>query len=377
MATRTKKPTKETARLPTLSDVALQAGVSYATADRVINKRGNVAEKSVLKVQLAVEALGYVRNVAAANLSRGRSCRLAFILPKGTNAFFTRANRHLSILASHLSSDQVNIDIIEIAAFETEALKQSILSILNKAYDGIAVVGLQSTELVEPLKQIRDQGTVVVGLVSDLPVNLRQAYVGIDNVAAGRTAARLVGMSHASRKGRVQMIAGSRDARDHDDRLKGFQDVIAEDYSNIELLNPIMTRDRADQVSKVVCKALKAKPTVTAVYNAGAGNTGLVDALEHSSVAKQPFCIVHELVPHTRKALLDKHLDIVIDQRPDEEIDRAVTILKALIDNRAVPPMQELVPTIYVRDNLPSAISDSYANENVNTNLDLEYRGNE
>ena len=39
---------------PTLSDVARAAGVSYATADRVINNRGNVADKSIAKVREAV-----------------------------------------------------------------------------------------------------------------------------------------------------------------------------------------------------------------------------------------------------------------------------------------------------------------------------------
>ena len=48
---------------PTLSDVAHAAGVSYATADRVINNRGNVAAKSIAKVHEAVATLGYVRNI--------------------------------------------------------------------------------------------------------------------------------------------------------------------------------------------------------------------------------------------------------------------------------------------------------------------------
>lgn len=75
---------------PTLSDVAQAAGVSYATADRVVNNRGNVARKSIDKVRDAVDRLGYVRNVAAANLSRRRVYRLAFLISSGTNAFFNR-----------------------------------------------------------------------------------------------------------------------------------------------------------------------------------------------------------------------------------------------------------------------------------------------
>ncbi len=341
-------------KIPTLSDVALAAGVSYATADRVSNERGNVADKSVRKVRDAMDALGYVRNAAAANLSRRRTYRLAFLLPKGPNAFFSRVRAHIDSLLNHLQADQINVTIIEIDAFEIEGLKRSLLSIADAAYDGIAVVGLHSPEIVEPLEKIRSQGTIVVGLVSDLPTLHREAYIGINNVAAGRTAGRLLGLAHADKQGRVQIIAGSLKARDHKDRLKGFSDVIREDYPKIELLDPIMARDNPDKVKAAVNEALIAKPKVTALYNVGAGNTGLVEALEQNTRKKRFFCVVHELVQHSHKALLNKHVDVVIDQRPDEEIDRALTTLKALIDDRTALPMQDLVPTIYVRDNLPS-----------------------
>lgn len=349
----------EANRKPTLSDVARAAGVSYATADRVINERGNVAEKSVRKVHEAMASLGYVRNVAAANLSRQRTYRLAFLLPKGRNAFFSRVRAHLNTLVDHLVADQVNIDVIEIDAFDVEGLRHSLLSIADKGYDGIAVVGLQTSDLEAPLRQLQDQGACIVSLVSDLPSEQRSAYIGIDNVAAGRTAGRLLGLSHSGRKGRVQMIAGSLDARDHVDRLSGFREVISADYPNIELLGPVMTRDDAASVGAVVREALTASPRITAVYNVGAGNSGLVATLEHCARPKRFFCIVHELVPHTHKALLNKQIDLVIDQRPDVEVNRALTILKALIDGRELPPMQDLVPTIYVRDNLPSHIPDT------------------
>lgn len=349
---------REVGKSPTLSDVARAAGVSYATADRVINQRGNVAEKSVRKVQEAMQSLGYVRNVAAANLSRRRTYRLAFLLPKGRNAFFSRVRAHLDSLLQHLVADQVSVEVIEIDAFAVDGLKRSLLSLAPDSYDGIAVVGLQTPEIEAPLSSLRRDGTAIVGLVSDLPVEQRAAYIGIDNVAAGRTAARLLGLSHGGRKGRVQMLAGSLDAQDHVDRLTGFRQVIAEDYANIELLDPILTRDDAEFVGKAAHDALQADPRVSALYNVGAGNSGLVATLEQSTRRKRFFCIVHELVPHTYRALQQRHIDLVIDQRPDVEVNRALSILKTLIDGRDIPPMQELVPTIYVRDNLPSKIPD-------------------
>jgi len=338
---------------PTLSDVARAAGVSYATADRVINKRGNVAQKSITKVREAVSMLGYVRNVAAANLSRGRVYRLAFLVPQGRNAFFNRVRRHIHHTAQHFHAERVTVEIIEVAAFAVQNLQTTIATVLEREIDGIAIVGLQSAALEAPLSELRAKGVAVIGLVSDLPQDFRAAYIGIDNIVAGRTAARMVGLSHGGRKGRVQVFVGSMDARDHADRLAGFREVIAADFPQIEVLDPIMTKDDAAVVQARTQAALTEDPSLSALYNVGAGNSGLIAALRQTPVGR-PFCAVHELVAHSRQALLDRHIDLVIDQRPDVEINRAFTVLRALIDEQGIPPMPDLVPTIYVRDNLPA-----------------------
>lgn len=334
---------------PTLSDVAQAAGVSYATADRVINRRGNVAQKSIAKVQAAVTALGYVRNIAAANLSRGRVYRLAFLIPAGRTAFYANIRQIITTAAQHLSVDQISVEIIDVAAFAVDSLQRSITELASRDVDGVAIVGLQSPALTRPLHLLRQKGVAIVGLVSDLPEDSRAAYIGINNRAAGRTAARMVGLAHGGGPGRVKIFAGSLEARDHAERLAGFCEVMAEDFPDLDVLDPHITNDDAG----VLRSHAQITPDITALYNVGAGNSGLIAALR-GGPAKRPFCVVHELVPHARQALVDRHVDLVIDQRPDIEIMRAFTVLRALIDDQPPPPMPDLVPTIYVRDNLPN-----------------------
>ncbi|MBT55264.1 MAG: LacI family transcriptional regulator [Mameliella sp.] len=338
---------------PTLSDVADAAGVSYATADRVINKRGNVAQKSIDKVHEAVAKLGYVRNVAAANLSRRRVYRLAFLIPTGSNAFFSRVRGHILQSASHLSVDGISVEIVDVSAFSVDALQDSIGELTGCDFDGVAIVGLQNRLLEEPLAELRARGVVIIGLISDLPRECRSAYIGIDNMVAGRTAARVTGMACAARPGAIQTFVGSMEARDHAERLQGFSDVIAADFPHLTVLDPILTKDDPTVLNAAATATLAGGDGVTAFYNVGAGNSGLIDAIANASVAR-PFCVVHELVTHSKQALIDNHIDLVIDQRPDVEVNRAFAILRSLVDDREPPPMPDLMPTIYVRDNLPA-----------------------
>ena len=72
---------------PTVHDIAKEAGVSLATVDRVLNARPGVREKTIAKVNAAVERLGYVRDTYAPNLARQRQYRFVFVLPEGPSQF--------------------------------------------------------------------------------------------------------------------------------------------------------------------------------------------------------------------------------------------------------------------------------------------------
>ena len=59
--------------LPTLQDVADLAAVSTATVSRCLNKSGHVTEKTRLKVQQAIQTLGYSPNFGAQALAAKRT----------------------------------------------------------------------------------------------------------------------------------------------------------------------------------------------------------------------------------------------------------------------------------------------------------------
>ena len=338
---------------PTLTDVARHAGVSYATADRVINRRGNVAPKSTRKVEDAVRVLGYVRNVAAANLSKNRTYRFAFILPDSENAFYSRMRGHIEDTAKNLHDERIHIEVQSVEAFRVDALCAHLNSLVESNFDGISVVGLDREKLAAPLTALRDQGVAITSLVSDLPQGHRSSYIGIDNKTAGRTAGRLMGLAHGGQPGTVQVLAGSLASSDHSDRFSGFKRVIDADFPHIELLPLVETSDDANKIRYLMEGLQNRQPSITGVYNIGAGNRGLVKALDRS-MARPKLCVVHELVAHTRTALEQGLIDVVIDQRPDEEVLQAINVMRALSDQRQPPLSSELLPTIYVKDNIPT-----------------------
>ncbi len=75
--------------MASISDVAKKAGVGVGTVSRVISGNGYVAEKTRERVEAAIEALNYVPNEMARNLTRQRSKTIGLIVPDITNFFFS------------------------------------------------------------------------------------------------------------------------------------------------------------------------------------------------------------------------------------------------------------------------------------------------
>ena len=61
--------------MPTIRDVAKLAGVSTATVSNVINNTKEVRPETRLRVEQAVEVLGFLPNSAARSLARRRGHR--------------------------------------------------------------------------------------------------------------------------------------------------------------------------------------------------------------------------------------------------------------------------------------------------------------
>ena len=79
--------------MPTISDVAKQAGVSPATVSRVIRGAKNVRPATREKVEQAIASLGYVPSAAAQSLRSKRTRSLALVVSDITNPFWTTVAR--------------------------------------------------------------------------------------------------------------------------------------------------------------------------------------------------------------------------------------------------------------------------------------------
>ena len=208
------------------------------------------------------------------------------------------------------------------------------------------------------INDLVDGGAKVVTLVSDVPSSRRHHYVGIDNIAAGRTAGALVGRlggpGSGVSPGKVAIVAGSQGLRDHAERIFGFNQVMASEFSGLSVLPVLEGRDEDERSAQLLARLLGKHPDIVGLYNVGAGTQGVAKALIDSGREKQIVFVGHDVTVLTRKLLLQGVMDAAISQNPGHEARAAVRVLLALARSEPILSEQEKIRIdIVMRDNLP------------------------
>jgi LacI family transcriptional regulator len=340
-------------RRTTLVDVAEAAGVSLATVDRVLNRRPGVSPRTMERVEQSLVRLGYRPDPAAVRLARGIQYQFCFVLPTGTNTFMNLLAAQVERTLASLAEQQAFGDLVRVDVFDPYVLAETLRGLIGR-YHGVAAVALDHPVVRDAIDAMVEAGMAVVTLVSDVPNSRRHRYVGVDNSAAGRTAATLLGRFSAQRKGPVGIIVGSLALRDHVERMFGFQQVLASEYPHLRALPALEGRDDTQRCRQVADRLLAEQPDLVGVYSVGAGNRGIAEALQAAGRARDVVFIAHELTDFSRRYLIDGTMAAVINQDPGHEARSAARILLARCTNQPVIDDQERIRIdIFLRDNLP------------------------
>ena len=343
-----------TRRKPTVNDIARVAGVSLATVDRVLNARPGVRSVTIEKVNNAIAELGFVRDTEAANLARKRQYRLKFILPETDNEFVVALEEEITAQSERLVNQRTRLEKRTVPPFDPQAMVQILDDLDPQDTDGVAIFGPETPSVRDALNRAKDRGIAAATLVSDLPSSNRDHFVGIDNVAAGRTAAVLMGR-FVEKPGRILIVTGSRLARDHLERRAGFDAVMADRHPELEIAATIEGKDNPELIRSILPEVFSKHDDIVGIYSSAAGNAGLIEFLESRDRFRKVVVIAHELTDTSRNALANGTFDALISQDSGHIVRSAIRVLKSAADNMPIDPRQERIRIdIYLSENLPA-----------------------
>jgi LacI family transcriptional regulator len=204
---------------PTLSDVAVLAGVSTATVSRCLNAPNTVRPAMRDKVGRAIDELGYVPHGAARALASQRTHTIGAVIPTIDNAIFSKG---LQALQRRLGESGYTL-LLATSEYDIDREREQVETLVSRGVDGMLLVGqLHAPQVHELLldKTIPYVHTWVFDEASDHPC------VGFDNrEAARRMATYLLEIGHRD-IGMITPIARCNDRAAA--RILGVRDALAD-----------------------------------------------------------------------------------------------------------------------------------------------------
>jgi|SRR5271165_5640085 len=345
-------------RKANISDLARDAGVSTATVDRVLNRRGGVRLPTIHRVLSAAGRLGYQLPPDLLAGYQPPPMRLAFVLPEGANRYLQMMAQTVSQSAEEMKPHNVDCRPALVTSFNPKALADRLRSLASD-YDGVAFMALEHPLVREAAAALHADGVHVLTLISDLSNSARTAFVGMDNRAAGRTAGlllgRFIGAAHPSGT-KVAMFAGSLSYRGHEEREMGFRHILAENFPTLEVIGLREGQDDPERNYSQARALLDQYPDLVGIYNVGGASEGIARALAEvdRSRPQRVALVGHGLTPDTRAHLVDGSIDAIINVAPETLMRSAVRIFCNLRDGRAAVSGVDPIPIgIFLRENLP------------------------
>ncbi len=201
----------------TLKDVAKRAGVSRSAVSRAFTDGASVSEKMRKKVEKAAADLGYRPNALASSLTTGRTKLIGLVSNNFHNPIFLEV---FDLFTKGLQERGLRPLILNLS--DDHDPEQSVNMLQQYSVD--AVVVASSTLSPSFAKTFRDANVPVVHCFGRNSSSPEVHVVGIDNVEAGRMAAR-----EFVKRGykRVAFMGGPQDATSTQDRFTGIASEMA------------------------------------------------------------------------------------------------------------------------------------------------------
>jgi len=330
---------------PTVADVAVAAGVSTATVDRVLNGRLPVREETSKKVFAAAEKIGFhgVNIIRQRMLANMPSYTLGFILRKERQAFYQACAAELEAAARAVTDRRLHLQIHFAKSGEPGELAELLLGMAGKV-QAVGATGPDHHDVTSAVMALRAKGIPTFSLFTDFAQGVRETYLGTNNMKVGRTAAWLVSkLSHTP--GKVLLLLGGHRFHGHSLRETGFRAYMREYAPDFEVMDAVTNLETRRLTYELLMETISRHPDLAGIYCAGGGMEGAIEALRKENRGERIVCVVHELTPESRQALLERRISGVF-QTPLKElcVDLVTTMIHTIEQGMAESPGQRFLP---------------------------------
>ena len=314
---------------PTIKDIAVLAGVSKGTVDRVLHNRGKVSQKAFDSVKSVLSKVEYEPNLIARNLKNNKIYYIIVILPDPAfDPYWAPSINGIQEAIKESKAFNLSIKIHYFNPDSTDSFTIVTETVLNLAPDGILLAPLFYKEAALAMQKFLDHGICVSTFNNQILLQDNINFVGQDLQQSGRVAAKLLDVLHNN--GEFAIVHVNEKYENSvfmQEKEKGFINYFKEkaykdalistiqlEDSNIEIkfnafinqnpkLNGVfVTTSKAHQIAKIIIDANRLDIALVGydliTENINYLNQGIINFLINQNPKRQAYLGVMHLIEH-------------------------------------------------------------------------------
>lgn len=177
----------------TIKDIAILAGVSKGTVDRVLHKRGKVSQIALDTVNSVLDEIDYHPNLIARNLKKNKIHHICVLMPDpALDEYWQPCVQGVKDVIKEFKPFNVSIEIFYFNPESTKSFLKLNAQVLENPPDAILLVPFFHKESLVIVEKYKSLGVIVTTFNNQVQLNTAQGFVGQDLVQSGRVAAKLL-----------------------------------------------------------------------------------------------------------------------------------------------------------------------------------------
>lgn len=338
-----------------IKDIALKAGVSIGTVDRVIHNRGEVSKSTRDNILQIIKEFDYKPNILASTLASKKTVVFASLLPKAlsTESYWNRPLKGISKSISELQQygvalNQYFFNMENASTFTYEANK-----ILKEEPDGVLLAPWAHREASIFVKKLDEKGIPYVFIDSNMADANPVSYIGQNSFQSGYLSAKLLDFGLLDNSLiLIVHIAKELDNQNHLlQREKGFFSYFNERGGDIKRIVKIELEKGEDEIGAKLKETGISTNDIDGVF---VTNSKVHIAAGYFSSRKDvPKIIGYDLIPDNIKLLKSGAIDFLICQKPEKQGYNAINALfDHVVQKKYVNPENYTSIDIIAKENL-------------------------
>lgn len=222
-----------------IKDIAIRAGVSVGTVDRVLHNRPSVSKEARDKVEKALAEMDYQPNMYASALAYNKTYNFICIMPKHESEAYWQEVEDGAMCACHYRRDfQVNVEMMYYRRFNQSTFTKVTQECLAKKPDGVVIVPSTLDVTRTFTDKLHDENIPFIMLDSYMPDLRPLSFYGQDSFCSGYFAGRML-MLIASKEKEImmmkQMLNGNVASKQQENRETGFRHYMRDHFPNVTI----------------------------------------------------------------------------------------------------------------------------------------------